>query len=179
MQKNSATNIIDPRVKIFGIIAAILVVGGLIYAFSGDSNNGNSQGEKPKLVLNETSYNFGDISMKNGLARRIFTIKNEGAADLEITNMNTSCMCTTVTLDIDGQKSPTFGMPGHGGGVGSAFWSQKIKPGQTGNLEVVFDPLAHGSEAVGPITREINIFSNDNGKSNSKSVIVFTGNVIK
>jgi len=114
------------------------------------------------------------------LARHTFTVKNEGSGDLDITSMNTSCMCTTVTLDVDGQKSPVFGMPGHsGGGIGSAFWSQKIKPGQTGAIEVVFDPLAHGPEEVGRIKREINIYSNNGGRPNTETVIRIAGNVTK
>ena len=35
-----------------------------------------------------------------------------------------------------------------------------VPPGQTANLEVVFDPLFHGPNAVGPIERLITVKTN-------------------
>ncbi|MFA6097309.1 MAG: DUF1573 domain-containing protein [Candidatus Paceibacterota bacterium] len=168
---------IDPRAKIFAVIFAVLILGAGAFIFFGENGEVSGKGGSAKLSIAETDYDFGDISMKNGLARHEFKIKNDGDQALEITDISTSCACTKVVLVVDGRRSPEFSMPGHG--VKPLFWSEKIAPGQSAVLEAVFDPLAHGPDAVGPITRVINIISNTGGKGNAKSVITFSGNVIK
>ncbi|MDF1498639.1 MAG: DUF1573 domain-containing protein [Patescibacteria group bacterium] len=167
----------DPRMKIFGTVAVLLVVIGAIFIFLGDGKGNDENEGIPKLKISEKSYDFGDISMANGLAKHNFEIKNEGDGILEISNISTSCMCTTVTLEINGKKSPEFGMSGHGSNP--VFWSEKINPGETAILEATFDPLAHGPNATGPITREIMMTSNNNGEEKTISRIIFSGNVIK
>lgn len=167
----------DPRIKIFIIAAVLLVVGGIAFTIMGDNRNSNSSGGTPKLILSETNFDFGDISMARGLTKHTFMIKNEGDGDLKISKIITSCMCTTAVLDVNGKKSPKFGMPGHG--ANPFGWSQVLKPGETANLEATFDPLAHGSSATGPITREITITSNNGGKEGMVDTIIFRGDVIK
>lgn len=168
---------VDPRAKIFATIFIVLIIGAGAFILSGENGEVRGKGGSAKLSIAETDYEFGDISMKNGLASHKFQIKNDGDRVLEITDISTSCACTKVVLAVDGRRSPEFSMPGHG--VKPLFWSEKIAPGQSAVLEAVFDPLAHGPDAVGPITRFINIISNTGGKENTKSVITFSGNVIK
>lgn len=173
------TNNTDPRIKIlFGAAIAILVLGfiGIIWAIKSENGEGASKGT-PKLALEIDKFDFGDVSMANGLAKKKVKITNTGDGDLKISRMQTSCMCTKVALDAEGKRSPEFGMPGHGGG--SSNWSQVIKPGESGELEIIFDPNAHGPDATGLITRTIDIFSNDGGQDGTQSVINFSGNVVK
>jgi hypothetical protein len=174
------TNNTDPRIKILiGVAIVVLVLGfvGIIWAIKSESAGSANKGT-PKLVLEIAKFDFGDVSMANGLAKKKVKITNQGDGDLKISRMQTSCMCTKVFLDVGGKRSPEFGMPGHGG-AGSANWSQVIKPGESGELEMIFDPNAHGPDAVGPITREINVFSNDGGQDGTESTVTFSGNVIK
>jgi hypothetical protein len=175
-QKNTQQSI-DPRAKFFGLAFILLVAIGAIFILLGDDKNNDEISGIPKLKISETNYDFGDISMSNGLAKHSFEIKNYGDGILEISSISTSCMCTTVILDVNGKKSPKFGMPGHGSNP--MFWSEKINPGETAILEATFDPLAHGPDATGPITREIIITSNDGGQKGINSRIIFSGNVIK
>mgnify|MGYP001560368993 FL=1 len=163
-----------------GVAIAVLVLGfmGIIWAIKSESVESDASQGTPKLALEIDRFDFGDVSMANGLAKKTVKITNQGDGDLKISRMQTSCMCTVVAVDVGGKRSPEFGMPGHGDG-GPANWSQVIKPGESGELEMIFDPNAHGPDAVGPITREIDIFSNDGNQDGSKTVITFKGNVTK
>lgn len=168
----------DKRLKILLSTAAVLVAGGLLaIVVVAAGGNGSDTTGKAKMVLETTSFDFGDVSMANGKVTKKISVKNEGDADLVISKMSTSCMCTTAALEVDGKKSPAFGMPGHGGPSGA--WTGTIPPGKTGMLELVFDPNAHGPDAVGTIKRTINIISNDGGAKGSVNVISFEGNVTK
>ncbi|RJR31495.1 DUF1573 domain-containing protein [Candidatus Parcubacteria bacterium] len=156
-------------ISVVAVIAASVIAG---LAFSGGASDSNGT---PKLVLTETDYDFGTISMANGLARHEFKIKNEGNADLKLSNISTSCMCTTAVLIQNGKKSPTFGMHNN-----PTIWSEKIKPGEEAVLEVIFDPLAHGPDATGPVSRAITMYSNEGGNGqNTRTVLMISGNVVK
>ncbi|OGY47357.1 MAG: hypothetical protein A3J65_00520 [Candidatus Buchananbacteria bacterium RIFCSPHIGHO2_02_FULL_45_11b] len=165
----------DPRLIILAAAAAAVIFGGIILGVAMSSGGGQGDnGGAAKLSADSYQYDFGAISMANGLVKHIFTISNAGTADLKLSNISTSCMCTTAVLEINGQRSPEFGMHSN-----PAFWSGELKPGQTANLEITFDPLAHGPDATGPITRTVTLSSNDGGRSNVKSNFTFTGNVVK
>lgn len=173
------TNTTDPRIKIlFGAAIAVLVLGfiGIIWAIKSEGGISENKGT-PKIVLELDKFDLGDVSMANGLATKKVKVTNTGDGNLKINRMQTSCMCTKVALNVDGRRSPEFGMPGHGGG--SSNWSQVIKPGESGELEIIFDPNAHGPDATGLITRTIDIFSNDGGQDGTQSVINFSGNVVE
>lgn len=170
-------NTLDPRMKIFALVFAILMLGAALFVFAGDGNDPSAGSGIPKLAIAETDYDFGDISMAKGLVKHEFTIKNDGDAPLVLTNLSTSCACTKVVLINNGKKSPEFTMASHG--VNPLIWSDRIEPGQSAAIEAIFNPLAHGPDAVGPITRTINVYSNTGGKENTQSVITFSGNVIK
>ena len=165
------------RLKILISAAVVLLIGGITVAVVANLNSDSGQAGTAKLVIESTRFDFGDVSMARGLVKNNFVLKNEGDADLKISNISTSCMCTTVVLEIKGEKSPIFGMPGHG--ANPAFWSMKLPPGQSANLEVIFDPNAHGPDATGQITRQINFSTNDDGKNNAASALVITANVVK
>ena len=72
-----------------------------------------------RLELPSLSYNFGRSPKKPDLAH-IFAVQNTGTADLEISNLVTSCGCTTAELS-----------------------SSLIPPGQRADLTVTFDPDFH------------------------------------
>ncbi len=114
-----------------------------------------------KLSAEETLYDFGQISMKDGNVSKIFKVTNSGAEDVALTNISTSCMCTAAyLLKDDGSKLGPFGMPGHGGatdmpGHGDGKAGEIIPAGESRDIEVVYDPNAHGPAGVGTIDRFI------------------------
>ena len=162
---------------VLGIILPLAVYGVIKISDAGNSSagNGNPSGGAPKIMVEPMEFNAGDVSMAKGNYTTAFKIRNEGAGDLKISKIITSCMCTTARLKVDGRTSPAFGMPGHSSGA--PFWQETVKAGGEGELELIFDPLAHGPEAIGPIERFIRITSNDS--QNKDLDIKFSANVVK
>ncbi len=103
------------------------------------------------LVALASSYDFGRISMGRGNVSYTFAVKNTGTEAVRLTKLYTSCMCTTASLILDGKTGP-FGMPGHGF---VPSFDKTLAPGATANVEVVFDPAAHGPAGVGGIRRTV------------------------
>lgn len=173
-EKTSLRGLSDYRLMIFGSLVILLIFGGVIWGVLSDKSTSASSGA-PKIVIEPQRFDAGEISMAQGLYTETVMIKNEGDAPLKISGIQTSCMCTTAALEVNGQKSPSFGMPGHGG---TPFWGgMEIAPGSSGALEIVFDPLAHGPEATGKVIREIYLRTND--PNTSEAVVSFTANVMK
>jgi len=137
------------------VIGGILLLLGIFAAVGslGSAKQADRQTSSGKLTISESSWNIGEVSMKDGLNEKVVTLKNETDSPVTVTEMETSCMCTKATIrNADGTMGPTKGMVGHGG---TPRMSQTIAPGETAELIVVFDPNAHGPNAVGPITRDI------------------------
>lgn len=104
------------------------------------------------LSAAESSFDFGTISMKNGKVSKSFRISNLTPADITLESVTTSCMCTAAYI-VDGEtrKGP-FGMPGHNL-VPKA--NDLVRAGETRDIEVVYDPNAHGPAGVGPVDRAV------------------------
>lgn len=108
----------------------------------------------------EPTFHFGIISMAAGNVSHRYKIRNSGATPVTVTQIYTSCMCTTATLVTrTGGKGP-FGMPGHGPVMSIA---ERIAPGEDALVEVVFDPRAHGPSGIGMNQRIVTI-RNDAGQ---------------
>lgn len=157
MQVNNKT---IPMLLGLGVLAAILVL-----ASSGGPDS-SADAEIPMslegasmLEIPEARVALGDVSMADGIAEHVFTIRNTGDGALRIGALETSCMCTTARLEVDGEMGPIFGMPGHG--RSSRSWAMNIPPGTEGQLHVYYDPNAHGPAGVGPFMREISFTTND------------------
>ena len=154
------------------IISLIIMsfIGLLIWSQSLPKDNStvlgtnNSQGF---LSADETNYDFGTISMANKLVNKVFKITNTTNQDVTIDSIVTSCMCTAAYLEgAEGELGP-FGMPGHGGLIGNRV-SETIRPGESRDLKVVFDPNAHGPSGVGAINRSITL----TGKSGKLQLLI-------
>src|SRR3989338_6498501 len=114
------------------------------------------------LAALETFYDIGTISMKNGNVSKVFKVTNYTTQDIKVPSLTTSCMCTTAyIIKSDGSRSRPFGMPGHGGGVPKA--NAIVGAGGSLDIEVVFDPNAHGPAGVGLIERVV--FLEDENKN--------------
>lgn len=114
-------------------------------------------GKSPEIALEPAFFSFGDAGKKSGSIHKAFKIYNKGNADLVITNIRVSCDCVTVSLKVGKNKSPVFGVMG----ARDSGWKETIRPGKSGDLEVVID-MAHPSmEAGRKEVRDIFIASND------------------
>lgn len=154
-----------------GIIAAALLIGGLVWlARPGSQNNtASSAMSSGALTVEETNnYDFGTISMSAGKVKRDFKIKNLGNEPVTINKMYTSCMCTTASLSIGDPSTGSgqvkrfgpYGMPGHGA---IPTIGETLNPNEAATVEAVFDPAAHGPAGVGRVQRTI-IVENNAGK---------------
>jgi hypothetical protein len=88
--------------------------------------------KKPKATAVEPIKDVGNVSKGEKIVND-FMIKNEGEADLQITNVQPACGCTVADFD------------------------KVIKPGQTGKVHVVVDT----TNFSGPIAKGISVFTND------------------
>lgn len=145
------------------ILAIVLILLSLGFL---NSNDGNAAHVASAVSVAEKSYDFGDIDIFGGKVRTTYTLKNEGNKDVTIVSAFTSCMCTEGSID-----DLTFGMhESSGNGV-------IIGAGETKILTATFDPLAHGPNGTGRITREL--FLKTNSTVTPEIRVMFSGNVIK
>ena len=146
--QNYATWVI---IGIAAVGAVALVAMGSNQGQSSNRTTAESQGASA-LTAEESSYDFGRISMANGKVSREFKIKNTNSVPVTATRLSTSCMCTSAELAYQGKTVGPFGMPGHGF-VPSI--NTTIQPGDEAVIKVTFDPAAHGPAGVGAIAREV------------------------
>jgi len=114
---------------------------------------------KRALTSASPFFDFGRISMAAGKVSHRYSIQNTGDKPLAITKIFTSCMCTTATLVAHSAQKGPFGMPGHGW---LASVNETLAPGEAAQIDVVFDPAAHGPAGVGPTDRTVTVV-NDAG----------------
>jgi len=156
------------------IVVGLLVVAGLIKVVSAGQGPGPGTSEGT-LEVSETSWDFGTVSMKDGIATKEIELSNPSASPVTITRMETSCMCTEATIvRADGSRGATKGMQGHGG---TPYLTEEIPPGGHVTIEVAFDPNAHGPNAVGPIRRTVSIGTDST--SEPTITLNFSGLVVK
>jgi hypothetical protein len=74
---------------------------------------------------NYATWDFGRIRASDGAVKHVFPLKNDSAAELNIEGTNASCGCTVSQVDRD-----------------------VIRPGDTANLEVVFDPKGYSGKVI-------------------------------
>jgi hypothetical protein len=108
-----------------------------------------------KAVVGENSLDWGEFGINEGDKSAFFTIKNEGPDPLQLSNVITSCACTTAQLIMGDKQSPAFGMHN------KSAYVFEVPAGQEAQVKVVFDPLFHGPNGVGAISREVKISTND------------------
>ncbi len=100
-----------------------------------------------RIVLSETTFDFGDIENVHTVTREI-TVRNEGDADLKLGKIKASCGCTAALID-----------------------RTTIPPGEEAALSVSFNP----SGFMGRQNKKVFIASND--PTRKKAEIAFTVNI--
>lgn len=152
---------------ILGIIG-ILVIGILFFIANTQSDKKAEENKQVAsfISVDKLSYDFGDIDIFGGKVSADFLLKNEGNEDVEIISGITSCACTEGKIG-----DMKFGMHGQTGGrvVIPASGQEK--------LTAVFDPLAHGQDGTGKITRQLMLKTNST--ETPEIEVRLNGNVVK
>lgn len=129
-----------PALFFFFVIPAFLAcLSGSLFAHSShDSDHGVVHKLKtgPKLVFEEESHDFGLIQ-QGDIVEYVFKFTNKGDEELIIENVEASCGCTGVLASSD-----------------------RLKPGESGELKVSYDSTVRSGE----VTRDIFVDSNDPGR---------------
>jgi len=102
----------------------------------------------PKLVLQQSSFDFGDIKQGEKVSHT-FVLSNGGGDLLTITDVKASCGCTAATPE-----------------------DHELAPGQSTNLVVTFNSAGR----MGKQSKTVRIYSND--PENPEMALVITGNVV-
>jgi hypothetical protein len=134
------------------IFAALFLIGLVALSrFSGQQKDAEAA---PALVAEHNAFDFGSISMTAGKVSHRFKIKNPTESEITLTKLYTSCMCTSATLLRNGRTIGPFGMPGH---APLPNLQEQFAPLEEAEVEVIFDPQAHGPAGIGKVTRTIYI----------------------
>ncbi len=104
-----------------------------------------------------------------------FTVRNDSSEPVAILNGETSCMCTeAIVKGKDGFESGVIVMRGHGPAKSINY---TIQPGEEATVTAIYDPLAHGPDATGPVARDV--YLRTNSTQTSELRFSFRGNVTK
>jgi len=95
---------------------AVIAIAGVIYAW----RIGAFEPKPPRLAVLPLEYDLGKIKQSGGVVSSTFAVRNDGGRDAQVSEVLTSCSCTTAEI---GKKI--------------------IKPGETADLKVIFDPNYH------------------------------------
>jgi hypothetical protein len=128
---------------------------------SGSPLSQEQSGGESVLVASEKLYDFGTISMSKGKVAHTFAVTNPTDKDILVSDLTTSCMCTAAYIVEGNSRIGPFGMPGMGYAPKA---NMSIKAGETRNIDVVYDPNAHGPAGVGFIDRFVYL-ADTNGKT--------------
>ena len=121
----------------------IFAVVLLVFLFVGAM----AQQKDPVMTFTKTSHDFGNLKQENGPASVKFEFTNTGGQPITISNVKSSCGCTTPSWT----KAP-------------------IPPGGTGYVEAVYDPR----NRPGHFSKTVTVYSN---AKNSPVTLTITGNV--
>jgi len=103
---------------------------------------------QPTLILQQNSYDFGDIKQGEKVSHT-FVLSNGGGDLLKISDVKASCGCTAAAPE-----------------------KKELAPGESTNLIVTFNSAGR----MGKQSKTIRIYSND--PENPELVLSFTGNVV-
>jgi len=139
------------RFKIVIVVITILFLGFAIFAASKRESNIGS-GESSQIVSSENMYDFGTISMKDGVVSHTYNISNTGSDMITVNRVYSSCACTEVSFAVGDYIEGPFGMLGHGE-IPKINYS--FESGQKAQIIADYDPAAHGSAGLGDIERSV------------------------
>lgn len=126
-----------------GLVAIVILsaVGGSVLAQQPPAAEAEGS-PAPRMELSSTKFDFGEV-WQDMPARKEFTVKNSGDADLTLT-LRSTCGCAVVTSP----KSP-------------------LPPGETTSFTITFD-----SKALGETNKKVTVTTNDPGQPNVDIAVV-------
>lgn len=136
------------------------------YSSSGTGESAPAQQVSATVTVTGDRHDFGTIDIFGGNVQTTYTLRNEGPDAVTITGAQTSCMCTEGEI-----AGYDFGM--HGSDVRSVT----IPAGEEEVVTATFDPLAHGPNGTGKITRELMLQTNSTISPEIR--LMFSGEVVK
>lgn len=141
-------------------VALLLVIGYVIFVYKPWASG------KGVLRIAKSEYDFGIVSVAEGVKEAKILLINIGEGGLTITALDSSCGCTSASVVNNEVEGPRFSMAGHGGN--RKDWSTVIKPGEQAFLKVYYNPATH-PKVRGSVTRIVTVYSDD--PSNPKQQI--------
>ena len=142
-------------------MTVLVLVAGVVAALKWPANKAtvlsSSSGGSGRLELAEKTHDWGEIPINGGKVEKVFGLTNAGEGELELANLATSCMCTTVVVKTRAGESPAFGMHEQ------STWKARLEAGETAEMRVVFDPAYHGPSGKGAVTRVVKFETSDPG----------------
>lgn len=111
----------------------------------------------PIFQVNTEEIELGEIAVQGDYPAD-FTVTNTGDAPLEISKVQTSCMCTFAEIMIGDEKSPEFNMDMHNSIVAKR-WKGVINSGESTAIRVIYKP--HLMPVHGSVTRNVKFSTND------------------
>jgi len=162
-----------PDKFVVGIVIVTVLILGLAVFFGirmGATTQVTADAEVA-MSVDSNKYDWGTIDLGGGIVSKSFAIENKGSTSLKLYDIKTSCMCTTAQLKTPESTSEKYGMHEKSTDV------FEVKPGETAELIVEFDPAFHGPSGVGPINRTITMSTND--AKNPTLSFNLTANVVK
>lgn len=149
----------------------LIIAGGVFLVSKSEAPAKIVVSTTAEVWAEEKSYDWGEIKYDGPKAAKTFKIKNTGTEVLKLTNVKTSCACTSAQVKTKSVQSPLFSMHS------VSSWVGEIGAGEEAELEVIFDQRFHGPTGIGPINRTITVETND--EKNRTIEFNLTGNVVK
>lgn len=163
LHHHSASNNKSTTWIVIGVVVVMLLAVGVLIALSPPSAQSQKSGVSDStLTASEVAYDFGTISMAQGKVTKLFTVNNSTSVPITVRKLYTSCMCTSATLVMGDRRVGPFGMEGHGGPIPTI--NEELPAAGTIDIEVTFDPTAHGPAGVGLIARNVILETTDGKK---------------
>ncbi len=105
------------------------------------------------LTAQPAGFAFGRVPIAGGNVTTRFVVTNVADRPVRLERVYTSCNCTTASLEFsDGGAGGPFGMPGH---ELPTEYDRTVQPGESFEVQVYFNPAAHGPRGIGSVTRSI------------------------
>ncbi len=124
--------------KKYSILGVLVLIGSLAFAQEAKQQTPAVKVDGPVLTLEANTYDFGNIT-QGEVVERIFKFKNTGNQPLIITNIQTSCGCTTP----EWPRDPI--MPGTSGEIKVGFNSAGKMNKQTKTLPILSNSITDAS----------------------------------
>ncbi|QSH39145.1 DUF1573 domain-containing protein [Candidatus Kaiserbacteria bacterium] len=133
------------------LIGALLVGGGIMLLSDGTNQTVESKQTTSSslLTVDRQMHDFGEVDIFSGVVTTTFALTNGGPDDVVVTEGTTSCGCTNAALG-----GISFGMHEE---MNKEF---VILAGETKELTVIYDPLAHGPSGTGLAQRSVFLKTN-------------------